>query len=152
MKLPVNGLWSSQQLSWLGALGLRVYTRASLVRPTSPQLGAQQEQGRRHIVEPTVGQPVVTMPMDNTPLTAQRPSPIITQTPAHCRQPRSLSSIQLPDRLQLAMLKACACDPSRPDIAQLMLEWRLDDLRTNPQAKRLLWPRLRRLRRQALSQ
>lgn len=151
MKPPVNGLWSSQQLSWLGVLGLQVYTRASPLGPTSSQVRGQKEKGGSQIVAPTVVRPV-TMPSEKARLSAQQSAPTIAQTPAHSQQPRSLSSIQLPDRLQLAMLKACACDPSRPDIAQLMAQWPLDDLRANPDAKRLLWPQLRRLRRQAFSQ
>ena len=151
MKPPVNGLWSSQQLSWLGALGFQVYTRASPITPTSLQVRGQKEKGRQ-TTAPAVAHPV-TMPSQKAPLSAQQSAPgIIAQTPVRSHQPLSLASIQFPDRLQLAMLKACACDPSRPDIAQLMAQWPLDDLRANPNAKRLLWPQLRRLRRHAFSQ
>src|SRR5690606_5838574 len=56
-------------------------------------------------------------------------------------------SVRLPDRLQIALLRASGCNPSDPATKALMESWPLDALRGNPAAKRALWPQLRALRR-----
>ncbi|GAB3059483.1 alanine acetyltransferase [Stenotrophomonas tumulicola] len=59
------------------------------------------------------------------------------------RQP----SVRLPDRLQIALLRASGCNPNDPATQALMDSWPLDALRGNAAAKRALWPQLRALRR-----
>ncbi|KLD78729.1 hypothetical protein Y886_08800 [Xanthomonas hyacinthi DSM 19077] len=57
--------------------------------------------------------------------------------------------MRLPDRLQIALLRACACNPNDPATQALMATWPLAELRGNAAAKRALWPQLRALRKQA---
>ncbi|MCL7715545.1 alanine acetyltransferase [Stenotrophomonas mori] len=57
------------------------------------------------------------------------------------------SGPRLPDRLQIALLRASGCNPSDPRTRELMDSWPLDALRASPAAKRALWPQLRALRR-----
>ncbi|MEE7547555.1 alanine acetyltransferase, partial [Xanthomonas sp. Kuri4-1] len=59
------------------------------------------------------------------------------------------SRVGLPDRLQMALLRACGRNPADPQTQQLMATWPLAELRGNPAAKRALWPQLRALRRKA---
>jgi len=53
----------------------------------------------------------------------------------------------MPDRLQIALLRASGCSPNDPETRALMDSWPLAELRANPAAKRALWPQLRALRR-----
>jgi len=57
------------------------------------------------------------------------------------------AGVRLPDRLQIALLRASGCNPNDPQTRALMDSWPLDELRANPAAKRALWPHLRELRR-----
>jgi hypothetical protein len=63
----------------------------------------------------------------------------------HARRPAA----RLPDRLQIALLRASGCNPNLPETQALMDSWPLAELRGNPPAKRALWPQLRALRRAA---
>lgn len=58
-------------------------------------------------------------------------------------------AVRLPDRLQIALLRASGCNPNDPDTQALMASWNLDQLRGNAAAKRALWPQLRNLRKRA---
>ena len=55
--------------------------------------------------------------------------------------------MRLPDRLQLAMLRASGLDPADPAAQELMEQWPVERLRGDGAAKRAFWPRLRALRR-----
>ncbi len=55
--------------------------------------------------------------------------------------------VRLPDRLQIALLRASGCNPNDPATQALMDSWPLDQLRRDPAAKRALWPQLRALRK-----
>jgi len=55
--------------------------------------------------------------------------------------------LRLPDRLQLALLRASGLDPSDPATQAEMARWPVDELRGNGAAKRAFWPYLRSLRR-----
>jgi len=55
--------------------------------------------------------------------------------------------VRLPDRLQIALLRASGCNPNDPATQALMDSWPLDQLRQDPAAKRALWPQLRALRK-----
>lgn len=54
---------------------------------------------------------------------------------------------RLPDRLQLAMLRASGLDPADPAALEAMAQWPVDRLRGDGTAKRAFWPQLRALRR-----
>ncbi|MEG0184921.1 MAG: hypothetical protein RR704_15895 [Stenotrophomonas sp.] len=69
---------------------------------------------------------------------ASRPLPS-----GNARQP----VVRLPDRLQIALLRASGCNPNDPATQALMDSWPLEQLRRDPAAKRALWPQLRALRR-----
>ena len=60
---------------------------------------------------------------------------------------RSAPVVRLPDRLQIALLRASGCNPNDPATQALMDSWPLDQLRQDPAAKRALWPQLRALRK-----
>ncbi|HHW4681368.1 MAG TPA: hypothetical protein ACQGQX_07745, partial [Xylella taiwanensis] len=62
--------------------------------------------------------------------------------------PQRWRHIDIPDRLRIALLRACAGNPSDPHIQQIMATWPLAQLRADPDAKRALWPQLRAIRRQ----
>nr|CCP39369.1 hypothetical protein BN444_01088 [Xanthomonas translucens pv. translucens DSM 18974] len=59
------------------------------------------------------------------------------------------AGLRLPDRLQIALLRASGCNPNDPATQALMATWPLAELRGNAAAKRALWPQLRALRKQA---
>lgn len=78
---------------------------------------------------------------------ATPPSVVETATPPRpgTRRP----AVRLPDRLQIALLRASGCNPNDPDTQALMASWNLDQLRGNAAAKRALWPQLRALRKRS---
>ncbi|WMJ71473.1 hypothetical protein [Stenotrophomonas sp. 24(2023)] len=87
-------------------------------------------------------------PPVSTPDTAPdaAPSPVrAAAAGSGTRQP----AVRLPDRLQIALLRASGCNPNDPATQAVMDSWPLDQLRRDPAAKRALWPVLRALRRQA---
>ena len=57
------------------------------------------------------------------------------------------AAVRMPDRLQIALLRASGCNPAEPDTQALMASWNLDELRSSAAAKRALWPQLRALRK-----
>jgi len=59
--------------------------------------------------------------------------------------------VRLPDRLQIALLRASGCNPNDPETQALMASWNLDELRRSAAAKRALWPQLRALRKRSRS-
>lgn len=60
---------------------------------------------------------------------------------------RRAGGLRMPDRLQIALLRASGCNPNDPQTRVLMDSWPLAELRADPAAKRALWPQLRALRR-----
>ena len=60
---------------------------------------------------------------------------------------RRTGGLRMPDRLQIALLRASGCNPNDPQTRVLMDSWPLAELRADPAAKRALWPQLRALRR-----
>ncbi|MNV20951.1 hypothetical protein D3C71_1118740 [compost metagenome] len=60
---------------------------------------------------------------------------------------RRAGGLRMPDRLQIALLRASGCNPNDPQTRVLMDSWPLAELRADPAAKRALWPQLRTLRR-----
>ena len=156
MKWTVNSLWSSQQLAWLDALGFQVYSRTTAREPhlqpeSAPLRARYADRGNAPPSSKTVAS-ISTRTVDHPHFSAQRSVSASSQTASPVTPVRPSSSIHLPDILQLAVFKASGQDPTHPDIAKLMVEWPLEVLRTDPNAKRALWPRLRRLRRLVTSQ
>lgn len=130
--------WSAQQLCWLQAIGYTVYMdRKTFPEPAStnktpstmPENGAMPE-----IQDRTYGMEMLTIAHSRT-----------NTTPV----PQRWGHISIPDKLQIALLRACAAGPSDPQIQQIMEAWPLAQLRADPHAKRALWPQLRTIRRQA---
>jgi hypothetical protein len=152
---PGASPWSLQQRRWLQALGHVVYRAggdlaetlaeapgesqeaaapvARLVAGTerTPPAHASREQTPRRI-------PVAPAPLDTDPVsrTAAPAQPASTRRPA-----------RLPDRLQLAMLRASGLDPADPAAQAAMAQWPVAQLRGDGAAKRAFWPQLRALRR-----
>ncbi|OZB53102.1 MAG: hypothetical protein B7X38_05555 [Stenotrophomonas sp. 14-69-23] len=84
------------------------------------------------------------------PVRREAPPRLPPEAPATAPQARPASrrgGVRLPDRLQIALLRASGCNPNDPQTRALMDSWPLDELRANPAAKRALWPQLRELRR-----
>lgn len=160
--LPV--LWSPAQQAWLQAMGYTVYhdgqlaaeldaalqlsvanAEARAAPPAGPaqvdaaahgRPGGAEAVARPERPAPPRREPPVTAP-DTAPATA-RPMPS-----GNARQP----VVRLPDRLQIALLRASGCNPNDPATQALMDSWPLDQLRHDPAAKRALWPQLRALRK-----
>lgn len=75
-------------------------------------------------------------------------APAAVQPPAARRGVGSGLLAGLPDRLMLALLRASALNPNDAQTQALMASWPLETLRSDPTAKRALWPQLRALRKQ----
>ncbi|HYG05933.1 MAG TPA: alanine acetyltransferase [Stenotrophomonas sp.] len=139
--------WSSEQLSWLQALGHVVYVDRTLeVEAVVPQAAALAEAPRAAV--------------DSAPVRRQAPAAPDTRMPAgsdHVQAAEATSAPPrrgrpgMPDRLQIALLRASGLNPNDPATQTLMGTWPLAELRANPRAKRALWPQLRALRKQGKS-
>ena len=55
--------------------------------------------------------------------------------------------VAMPDRLQLALLRASGLDPADPATRTVMEQWPVAQLRGDAAAKRRFWPQLRALRK-----
>ncbi len=128
--------WSEQQLSWLQAMGYTVYADAQAAEAAA---AAPSE--------------APTPRRTEAPATPPRRAPVPTPEsgvavgPPSARAAGRRASVRLPDRLQIALLRASGLNPSDPQTQSIMEGWRLDELRGNPATKRALWPQLRALRR-----
>jgi hypothetical protein len=125
----MNALWSDQQQRCLTALGYTLYRRAVATKPMHARGDAQNQQ-------PNMAAAVT----------------IAAQATATSGAVEEASS----PALLRALLRAANLDPAAVADAQ---EWlraqripQLAQLRSDPAAKRVLWPRLRALRRQRESQ
>ncbi|WP_223202971.1 hypothetical protein [Stenotrophomonas sp. 169] len=168
-----SAVWTPAQQAWLQAMGYTVLHDSALAvaleavaathadasdGPRPPQLS---DDAVRISVAPMAVPPRRAPPApvdesaDGKPRPPPRPRPAapvaqvaqepiapgsVTGTP---RQP----AVRLPDRLQMALLRASGCNPNDPATQALMESWPLDTLRGNAAAKRALWPQLRALRR-----
>lgn len=155
--LPV--LWSPAQQAWLQAMGYTVFHDGQLAAeldaalqlsvaeaeaaaaparseaPRQPQRQAERAPAHQRPAPPARTAPGAA---PDTAPAASRPSPS-----GNARQP----SVRLPDRLQIALLRASGCNPNDPATQALMDSWPLEQLRRDPKAKRALWPQLRALRK-----
>ncbi len=165
-------LWSAAQQSWLQAMGYTVFVdgnveaapepvvelRAIPVEPGPARLDADARgadagsagqspalPGQSPALRPsgTVAPPSGTAapPRRNAPV-AEDPA-----APASARSGTRRAAVRMPDRLQIALLRASGCNPAAAETQALMASWNLDALRADPAAKRALWPQLRALRK-----
>jgi hypothetical protein len=140
-------LWSDLQLSWLQALGHTVYLdrTAVVAAPSSVADVAPVHEVETH-------RPVRPAAPATTPAPVRRSAPA-APPPEAVREERVAAPmarrarVGLPDRLQIALLRASGCNPNDPETQRLMASWPLEALRADPAAKRALWPQLRGLRR-----
>ncbi len=159
--LPV--LWSSAQQAWLQAMGYTVYHDGQLAAELDAALQLSVAEADASVAPPEPVRAPVPSPDDHArpapAVRAERPAPPRRETPVtapetapaaarplpgvNARQP----VVRLPDRLQIALLRASGCNPNDPATQALMDSWPLDQLRQDPAAKRALWPQLRALRK-----
>ncbi|WP_459047879.1 hypothetical protein [Stenotrophomonas sp. PSU_St99] len=155
--LPV--LWSSAQQAWLQAMGYTVYHDGQLAAELDAALQLSVAEADASVAPPEPVRAAVPSRDDHArpapAVRAERPAPPRRETPVtapaaarplpgvNARQP----VVRLPDRLQIALLRASGCNPNDPATQALMDSWPLDQLRQDPAAKRALWPQLRALRK-----
>lgn len=142
----VSPVWSAQQHSWLQAMGYTLYLHGSAMDAPEP------------VAEQVTAAPIAlkAVPVARTTAAAAMPRKAPPPPPAEegaAAPPVSsststrISALRLPDRLQMALLRASGCDPNTAETRALMNGWPLAELRADPAAKRALWPQLRALRR-----
>jgi len=144
--LPV--LWSPAQPAWLQAMGYTVYHDGKLAAEMDAAL-------QLSVAEAAASAPVPVAPTRTAPPSMQHapsqrdaapdtvPAAARPLPTGNARQPL----VRLPDRLQIALLRASGCNPNDPATQTLMESWPLEPLRRDPAAKRALWPQLRALRK-----
>lgn len=159
MSTPADpSLWTPAQQSWLQAMGYTVFVDGNVeaapepvvelvaipVEPSPARLDADARgpdagpAGQGPALRPSGTAPP---PRRNAPVAEDPAAP----TPARAGTRRA--AVRMPDRLQIALLRASGCNPAEPDTQALMAGWNLDELRGNAAAKRALWPQLRALRK-----
>ncbi len=89
----------------------------------------------------------VSAPRREAPPAPAPETPVTTASRPAAASGRRSGGLRMPDRLQIALLRASGCNPNDPQTRALMDSWPLAELRANPAAKRALWPQLRALRR-----
>ncbi len=136
-------LWSEQQHSWLQALGYTLYLQGGALDAPEPVTDPAPAPAREARVS-RAPSPPAPLPVRKAPVAAAAAPPT---TPAPASRPSS--ALRLPDRLQIALLRASGCNPNDPQTRVLMESWPLAELRRDPAAKRALWPQLRALRRKS---
>jgi hypothetical protein len=153
-------LWSPAQQSWLQAMGYTVFVDGSVAPEPMVAPAAQIDLSAAPVVARAPVAPAApdTRP-DIAPVAAPADAPVRRTAPLAAEAPPAPAraragrrpAVQMPDRLQIALLRASGCNPNAPETQALMAGWALDELRGNPAAKRALWPQLRALRRQGRS-
>lgn len=148
-------LWSPAQQSWLQAMGYTVFVDGSVepeaaavpdVQLSAAPLAESAAPVRQS--QPAPAMDAAAPVRRNAPRTVEEgaPAPVPAATPARAGGGRR-AAVRMPDRLQIALLRASGCNPAEPDTQALMASWNLDDLRSSAAAKRALWPQLRALRK-----
>ncbi|WP_369981904.1 alanine acetyltransferase [Xanthomonas bundabergensis] len=154
-------LWSAEQHGWLQALGYTLYVGADadvgavVAQPAQAQVhdapvadAAAPAVVAEHAAPayaPRATAPAAPSPRGRAPAApAADPEPQRAAT-----APVRRAGLRLPDRLQIALLRASGRNPNDPATQALMATWPLAELRGNAAAKRALWPQLRALRKQA---
>ena len=153
-------LWTPAQQSWLQAMGYTVFVDGN-VDVAGPDTGIELGMAEAEAAPPR--QPPVREqrpePMARTEAAPAEPAPVRRTAPGRIDEPAPAgaprerasgtrrAAVRMPDRLQIALLRASGCNPAEPDTQALMAGWNLDELRGNAAAKRALWPQLRALRK-----
>lgn len=150
-------LWSPAQQSWLQAMGYTVFVDgqiedvpaqapielsvvAAAPVPPAARVAAPAPDAAQAPAE------VAPPPRRSAPTRVDAPAPVAG--PVRERAPAGRRpAVRMPDRLQIALLRASGCNPSEPETQTLMAGWNLEELRGNAAAKRALWPHLRALRK-----
>ncbi|WP_349780639.1 alanine acetyltransferase [Xanthomonas sp. WHRI 7065] len=158
-QLASEPMWSDLQVSYLQALGHTVYLDRDSVdaaaAPDETSERAPAAAAAAAAAPPRVERAPPT-PAPAAPPVVRRSAPAAPAAPADTPQavttaastaPQRRSRVGMPDRLQMALLRASGCNPGNPNTQALMASWPLAELRGNPAAKRALWPQLRALRR-----
>ena len=148
-------VWTAEQQAWLQAMGYTVYLQGGAL-DAPPAVAAPAFDAAAVVVEPAaqpqaaVSKPAAVAPPREAaakapPAPSTAPAPVFAAaTPGSGRRSGGLG---MPDRLQIALLRASGCNPNDPATQSLMDSWPLDQLRQDPAAKRALWPQLRALRK-----
>jgi hypothetical protein len=146
-------LWSAQQQALLQAMGYTVYLEGSALDAPPAMEAAAPPVALEIAPARTPTPPRPAAPPARREQAARAPEAPAT-TPDRPASPASAATLhrrggglRMPDRLQIALLRASGCNPNDPQTRALMDSWPLDELRANPAAKRALWPQLRSLRR-----
>lgn len=158
--LPV--LWSPAQQAWLQAMGYTVYHDGQLAAELDAalQLSVAEAAAATTAAEPVSSRPPAARdergaaeapPERAAPARAAPPVSAPDTAPAVARATQGGNArqpvVRLPDRLQIALLRASGCNPNDAATQALMESWPLEQLRRDPAAKRALWPQLRALRK-----
>jgi hypothetical protein len=157
-------LWSAEQHGWLQALGHTLYVGADAdvgAVVAQPAPAEERADPAADVAAPARASAHATpahAPRAAAPAPAE-PSPRgrAPAAPADYPEPQRAApapaarraGLRLPDRLQIALLRASGRNPNDPATQTLMATWPLAELRGNAAAKRALWPQLRALRKQA---
>jgi len=136
--------WSTQQQAWLQAMGYAVYLEGGALDAPLPQAERTTTPAAVDAAPAPVAPRAAPPPRREAPV---RTPPEAPATAPEARPARRGGGLRMPDRLQIALLRASGCNPNDPQTRALMDSWPLAELRANPAAKRALWPQLRALRR-----
>jgi hypothetical protein len=149
-------LWSPAQQSWLQAMGYTVFVDGQIedvpvqasIELSVVAAGPVPPAARAPAPAPDAGHAPAEAPPPrrSAPTRVDEPAPVTG--PVRERAPAGRRpAVRMPDRLQIALLRASGCNPSEPETQVLMAGWNLEELRGNAAAKRALWPQLRALRK-----
>ncbi|WP_045767902.1 hypothetical protein [Xanthomonas albilineans] len=145
-------LWSVEQVGWLQALGHTLYVGAdaasvAVLLPVDEPPASVLSPAATHVPSRSAADalvPAVSQERRRAPTSDELPEPApVAPTAGIARA----GGLRMPDRLQIALLRASSLNPNDPATQALMATWPLDQLRGNPAAKRALWPQLRALRK-----
>ncbi|HEL3864276.1 TPA: hypothetical protein UM690_003629 [Stenotrophomonas maltophilia] len=156
-------LWSPAQQAWLQAMGYTVYHDGQFAAELDAALqlsvadadaasSAAQSPSRQP--EPAAVEPAPRQPRSPSPPPRTAPAVVPATEPQAARAASAGTTrqpaVRLPDRLQIALLRASGCNPNDAATQALMDSWPLEQLRRDPAAKRALWPQLRALRKRGV--
>lgn len=147
--------WSPQQRYWLQALGHTVYREAGAEPEPVAPVAAAAAMPAMDAIDAREAMPPRPRPSADRDIAPRRAPPALDEapaaaSPAPAAAPRAAGGRRpsgLPDRLQLALLRASGLDPSDPAAQAAMAQWPVQQLRGDAAAKRAFWPQLRALRR-----
>ncbi|MDL5366187.1 alanine acetyltransferase [Xanthomonas sp. NCPPB 2654] len=155
-------LWSAEQHGWLQALGHTLYVGADAdiaavvaqpaqVRDSPAADAAAPAPLPEHAALAYAARGATPTPAEPSPRARAPAAPAAYPEPQRAAPApvARRAGLRLPDRLQIALLRASGRNPNDPATQTLMATWPLAELRGNAAAKRALWPQLRALRKQA---